>query len=172
MPLRFSLTTEARILARWRIANEASSVNSALLRTFSLIALFFSRERKGINALDQIYVCPCFNFPNYDVCMECRVVNSTSQIFRVLLWLDERLPQQCAIIGVLSALQGPCKETQMSIGVHCSKPANSLLQILTLTQSFCLSANEFHCLTASVNVWTSVTSLNLPKPKAIAHNTS
>ena len=36
--------------------------------------------------------------------MEGRVVNSTSQIFRVLLWLDERLPQQCAIIGVLSAL--------------------------------------------------------------------
>ena len=85
MPLRFSLTTETRILARWRMANEASSLNSALLRTFSLIALFFSRKRKGINALDQIYVCPCFNFPNCDICMECRVVNSTSQIFRVLL---------------------------------------------------------------------------------------
>ena len=35
--------------------------------------------------------------------MEGRVVNSTSQI-QVLLWLDERLPQQSAIIGVLSAL--------------------------------------------------------------------
>ena len=44
------------------MANEASSVNSALLRTFSLIALFFSRERKGINALDQIYVCPVLSF--------------------------------------------------------------------------------------------------------------
>ena len=85
MPLRFLLTTEARILARWRMANEASSLNFAPLRTFLLIALFFSRERKGINVLDQIYVCPCFNFPNYDVCMECRVVNSTSQIFLVLL---------------------------------------------------------------------------------------
>ena len=62
MPLRFSLTTEARILAGWRMANEASSVNSALLRTFSLIALFFSREGKGINALDQIYVCPVLIF--------------------------------------------------------------------------------------------------------------
>ena len=99
MPLRFSLTREARILTGWRMANEASGLNSALLRTFSLFALFFSREGKGINALDQIYVCPCFNFPNYDACMECRVVNSTSQIFLVLLWLDERLPQQCAIIG-------------------------------------------------------------------------
>ena len=84
MPLSFSLTTEARILTGWRMANEASSLNSALLRTFSLIALFFSREGKGINALDQINVCPCFNFPNCDVCMECRVVNSTSQI-QVLL---------------------------------------------------------------------------------------
>ena len=80
MPLRFSLTTEAKFLARWRMANEASSVNSALLRTFSLIALFFSRERKGINALDQIYVCPCFNFPNCDICMECLVVNSTIRV--------------------------------------------------------------------------------------------
>ena len=85
MPLRFSLTREARILTGWRMANEASSLNSALLRTFSLIALFFSREGKGINTLDQIFVCPCFNFSNCDICMECWVVNSTSQIFRVLL---------------------------------------------------------------------------------------
>ena len=84
MPLRFSLTTEAKILARWRMANEASSLNSAPLRTFSLTALFFSRERKEINALDQIYVCPCFNFPNCDICMEWRVVNSTSQIWVLL----------------------------------------------------------------------------------------
>ena len=60
MPLRFSLTTETRILARWRMANEASSLNSALLRTFSLIALFFSRERKGNKCIRSNLCLPMF----------------------------------------------------------------------------------------------------------------
>ena len=34
----------------------------------------------------------------------------------------------------------------MSIDVHFPKPVDLLLQMLTLTQSFYLSANEFHCL--------------------------
>ena len=42
MPLRFSLTTEARILARWIIANEASSVNSALLVVNGVFSLTWS----------------------------------------------------------------------------------------------------------------------------------
>ena len=121
MPLRFSLTTEARILARWRIANEASSVNSALLRTFSLIALFFSRERKGINALDQIYVCPCFNFPNCDICMECLVVNST---IRVCLWLDERPLQQYAIRELKNHDDDFVDDDRKWDTVHCASAVN------------------------------------------------
>ena len=60
MPLTFSLTTETKILVRWRMANEASSLNSALLRTFSLIALFFSRKRKGSKCIRSNLCFPMF----------------------------------------------------------------------------------------------------------------
>ena len=83
----------------WRQRREFSQVENgqqsvkpkfrSLEAFFVGLPCFLVVKEKGINALDQIYVFPCLNFPNCDICMECRVVNSTSKI-RVLLWLDER----------------------------------------------------------------------------------